>query len=131
MRYAEIQALLDAHLATVASLPELQLENTRNVGRSGQPFARATLVTTEPARVGLATRLGGLYVIDLFYPLDAGVPVAAAMADAVLAHFRSAPLHRLVAGDLVVQLEKEWRETIGRREPFYGLQVKVRWHCLV
>ena len=132
MRYAAIQSLLDAHLAQVTGLPPLQLENTRNVGKTGQAFSRATLVTNESqAASNQMTRYGGLYVVDLYYPIDTGVADANAMADAVIGHFESAPLHRLIDGALVVQLERAWREGVGRREQFYALQVKVRWHSLL
>lgn len=131
MKYAHVQALLDAHLVEMADLPELQLENTRNVGRTGKAFSRSSMVTTESTRQGSQTRLAGLYIVDLYYPLDDGKPALNAMADAVMTHFRNVPLHRLQDANVIVQLEKEWCETVGRREPFYALQVKVRWHCLL
>jgi hypothetical protein len=132
MKYSAIQSLLDTYLATVPNLPDLQLENTRNVGKSGQAFARATLLTTESVRQSnVQTRYGGLYLIDLYYPLDSGAALVGAMADSVIAHFEAAPLHRLDDDSVLVQLERSWRESVGRREPFYALQVKVRWHALI
>jgi hypothetical protein len=131
MKYSQVQSALDAHLLAVADLPELQLENTRNVGRTGVPFVRSYLRTSESTRAGLLTQLNGRYVIDLFYPMDASKDDANAMADAICAHFRNATLHRLEGDGVVVQLEKEWSETLGRKEPFYMLQVFVKWHAQV
>jgi len=131
MSYATINALLDAHLAAATGLPPLQLENTQNIGVTGQPFARATLVTTESAAVtNLRTEYGGLYVVDLYYPLNAGLPAANAMADTVIAHFKNVPQHTLSGSGVSVHLDKAWRESLGRRDQFYALQVKVRWRSL-
>lgn len=132
MKYAAIQELLDAHLSQVEGLPPLQLENTRNIGNTGQAFARATLSPTESVvETNTYTRYGGLYVIDLYFPQDGGAASANAMADSVIAHFMSAPLKRLTGDEVTVQLEKSWREAGMRREPFYALQVVVRWHALI
>ncbi|MEJ7929847.1 phage tail terminator-like protein [Ramlibacter sp. AN1015] len=132
MKYQSIQTLLDAHLAATPDLPALQLENTRNIATSGTPFARATLQTTEAVRESsMKTRHSGLYIVDLYYPQDTGVAAANAMADAVIARFDSAPLGRLSDDQVTVQLQRAWRQSIGRREPFYALQVVVRWHALI
>lgn len=132
MKYDAIQSLLDTHLATVPDLPPLQLENTRNIAQTGQPFSRATLATTEATSASnISTRFGGLYVIDLYFPQDTGVSTSNAMADAVIAHFWNVAQHRLEGDGVIVQLGRAWRESVGRREPFYALQVKVRWHALL
>lgn len=132
MKYANIHALMDAHLALVSGLPPLKTENKAYQPTTGQPWTRAVLRTTESVRESsMSTRYGGLYLIDLFYPQDTGVAAANAMADAVIAHFKAAPLGRLQDAEVTVQLQNAWRDAAGRQEPFYGVQVVVRWHALI
>ena len=132
MSFATIQSLLDTHLQTLTTLPPLQLENTRNIGKVNEPFCRATMLParTTQLSVGVNGRntLQGLYQIDLFYPQDGGTPVALAMADAVIAHLPRGLV--LSSGQTFVHIQMSWREAGGRVEPFYQLPVVVQWSCI-
>lgn len=130
MKYTEIQSLLDTHLAAVTDLPTLQTEDTGNAPAANASFSRAVLTTTQSVDASNILReFGGLYVIDLYYPINNQV-AAAPMADAVIQHFLSAPL-RLIGDEVTVQIEQAWRETLGRSNAHYGLQVLVKWHALI
>lgn len=132
MTYGTIQSLLDDQLQTVSNLPTLQLENTANVGVAGQPFARATLLPRQATQltVGIngSDSLGGLYQIDLFYPLNAGSAAANTMADAVCAVFGRGTI--LIEDDVRVVIRTASRLTAGRVEQFYSVPVVVEWLCV-
>lgn len=132
MSYQKIQSLLDTHLQTLSGLPALQLENTRNIGQTGIPFSRATLLPARAtqATVGLQGRDSrtGLYQVDLFYPLDAGISTINTMADSVIDHFPRGLA--LIDNGLRVHTLVCWRETGRRIEPFYSIPVVVEWLCI-
>jgi hypothetical protein len=132
MSYEKIQSLLDTRLQALTGLPTIQLENTRNIGQTGIPFSRATLLPARAtqATVGLQGRDSrtGLYQVDLFYPLDAGTATINAMADSVIDHFTRGLV--LIDGAINVHVLVCWRETGRRIEPFYSVPVVIEWSCI-
>lgn len=132
MSYANLQTALDTHLQTLTGLPTLQTENTRNVGRTGESFARATLLPARPtqASVGQHGRdlRRGLYQVDLFVPMDGGTASVNALADSVIEHFPRGLV--LTASDTNVAIELAYREVGQRVEQFYMLPVIVVWWSL-
>lgn len=128
--YAEIQAALDAQLATVTGLPELQRENTRlnRGGRATTPFTRATFLPGQATQLTVGqngvNRYSGLYQVDLFYPMDTGAATINAMADSVLAAF---PRATVLGDEFKVHCTIAWREAGRRDEPFYAVPVLVQW----
>lgn len=91
MSIAAAQALLDAQLQTVASLPTLQLENTRLNTNYVDSFARSTILPAQSNVLTLGfnamTEKQGLYQVDLFCSDDIGSQSAFALADLVVAAF--------------------------------------------
>lgn len=133
MSFQIIQSALDAHLQTLPGLPPLQLENTRNIGRTDESFSRATLITSRPGQLTVGRDgqdiLRGLYQIDLFVPLDTGTARVNELADSVIEHFPRSLI--LGTAPVLVHINTAWRETGGRTEPFYGAPVVVAWTCVV
>jgi hypothetical protein len=129
MSYANLQAALDNHLQTLANLPPLQLENTRNIGRTGQSFSRATLLPARPSQLSVGAQgrdlRRGLYQIDLFVPTDDGATTANVMADEVIAHFPRGLVVSLDGTSVVVEMA--YREVGQRVETFYMLPIMVVW----
>jgi len=130
MSYSIIQDLLDTQLATVASLPTLNKENTRNEPKTNVPYSRSTLLPTETT--GLSTHTDefqGLYQVDLFYPQSKGYTDAAEKADLVIAAFQRGL--ELVDGGVRLHVRMAWRETALPFQQFYNVPVMVRWSCLL
>jgi hypothetical protein len=130
MSYTTIQTLLDEQLATVAGLPTLSKENTRNEPKTNVPYSRSTLLPTESIALSTHTdEYQGLYQIDLFYPQSKGVADGAGAADAVIAAFKRG----LELGDdsLRVHVRMSWREVALPFQQFYNVPVMVRWSCLL
>lgn len=134
MIYAQIQTSLDAVLAAVAGIPAIQLENTlyNAKGRALTPFARTTLLPTQSTQrsVGVSGKntYGGLFQIDLFYPLDKGKGTPNIMADAVIAAFN----RRLITTPAGVQLviQTAWCEAGRADDQYYNLPVVVQWQSI-
>lgn len=132
--YSEIQSALDARLATVTGLPELQTENKRvnRDGKSKTPFARGTLLPNQATQLTVGKNgvntYSGLYQVDLFYPIDSGVTAANSMADAVMEKFVRGDT--LTVGGITVHITISWREAGRRDEPFYAVPVLVQWSTI-
>jgi hypothetical protein len=132
MSYKSIQNLLDTYLQTLAGLPTLQLENTRNIGQTGVPFSRATLLPARATQLTVGTTgrdlRTGLYQVDLFYPLDAGTGAVNEMADSIISLFgRGTTLSDVTA---TVHVSVAWRETGRRIDPFYCVPVVIQWSSI-
>ena len=132
MTYEAIHAALEDHATTVAGLPTLQKENTKNIAVAGRPFARTTLLPAESNAVSIGvtgiTRLHGLLQVDLFYPADKGVTAANVMADAVVLAYKRGTF--IQAGASKITIEMSWREAASIIESFYNVPVVVRWRLL-
>ena len=133
MSYATIQDLLVNHLKTLVVLPTLQEENTRNIGKTGVSFSRATMLHTRPqqASVGINGKdaFSGLFQIDLFVPIDSGTADVNTLADTVVEHFPRGLT--LTLGNVYVHIQLAWRETGSRFETFYNCPVVIQWQCIV
>lgn len=136
--YSQIQSALDAYLTTHASfadLPKLQLENTRNVGQTGVPFTRATLLParTTQATIGLNGRdaWAGLYQIDVFYPVDSGTTEINRIVDIIVDGFpRGTQLTSdpaIYTNPIHLQIQACSRDVGRRIDPFYCVPVTVQW----
>lgn len=129
MSYAKIQTLLDTRLAATTGLPTLQLENTRNIAKTGVPFTRGTLLPARSTQISLGTvgkdLFEGLYQVDIFIPQDGGTATVNALVDAVLTQFARGT--RLVNGAVTVEIMNSWREVGSRIENFYSVPVTVEW----
>jgi hypothetical protein len=127
--YTTIQTLLDSHLAELTTLPPLQLENTRNIGKTGMSFTRATLMPARSTQISLGIaghdRYDGLYQVDLFVPEDTGTTDINILVDSVLDQFLRGL--QLVDGDILVRIGNSWREAGGRVEPFYNVPITIEW----
>jgi len=133
MNYTKIQTLLDNHLKTYSGLPTLQLENTQEQYKTGKSFVRATLITSRPTRATVGVtgrdRLVGLYQIDVFTTLNAGVTQKNALVDGLVAHFPRTLV--LADGDVTLNMEMSWAETGGREQQFYSARVMIEWACIM
>lgn len=125
--YTSTQSALDGVLRGVSGLPELQLENTRidRKGRATTPFVRSTLLPREPIQLtigeGGKNIYGGLYQVDVFYPIDAGKAALNTTVDAIVSAF----YRQQLSGGVTIHLA--WSEVGRRDEPFYTVPVFVRW----
>lgn len=133
MSISTIHQVLNDHLQSMGGLPALQLENTRNVGKTGVPFCRATLITSRPSTLTVGTTgqdiLRGLYQIDLFFPQDTGVSDVNALADQIIEHF---PRGLMFSADgTALHVNTTYRETGRRVDAFYQAPVVVAWTCIV
>ena len=133
MSITAVQTALVAHLKTLTGLPPLQEENTRNIGKSGQTFTRATLLpsATRPLSVGINGRdqLSGLLQVDIFVPQDVGVAAANTLADQLVAHFGRGT--QLIEAGVTTHIQRAWRQVGGRIETFYQVPVVIQWSAIV
>jgi Bacteriophage related domain of unknown function len=85
-----IQALLDAAVEAITSLPAFQPEST-NFVKSNAGWVRGTLL---PARstpltigIGAMKTLSGIYQVDCYAPIGSGTALGRGMQDSVVAAF--------------------------------------------
>lgn len=132
MSYANIQTALNTHIQAIAGLPTLQLENTQNVGVTGVPFSRLTLLPARPTQLTVGVngkdQLQGLAQLDLFYPLNTGTATGNGMADTVIATFTRGLT--LTSAGTKIHIQLVWRETGRRIEQFYQVPVMVQWSSI-
>lgn len=133
MSITAVQTALVNKLQTLTGLPPLQAENTRNIGKAGQTFVRATLLpaATQQLSVGVNGRdqLSGLFQVDIFIPQDTGVSPANALADQIIAHFPRGTV--LTEAGVTTHVQRAWRQTGGRVETFYQVPVVIQWVAIV
>lgn len=133
MSYQKIHSLLNTRLGTLVGLPTIQLQNTRNIGQTGVPFTRGTLLPAKaiPSSVGTTGKdnLSGIFQVDLFVPQDTGTDAVNTLADSVIAHFPRGLI--LVDRTLNLHISRAYCEVGRRIEPFYMLPVIVQWTAIV
>jgi hypothetical protein len=133
MSRATIRSLINAHVASIPGLPPLQLENTPNIGQTGKPFSRLTLLPAR-SRSSSVGRNGtdlhrAIVQIDLFYPIDMSTRQADLMADIVCSHFPRGFV--LGEGDVHVHFSTPSIDAGYIFEPFYCLPVVVEWSSVL
>ena len=133
MSFTAIQGILDTQLATVATLPTLQKENTLYKPANTPAWCRTTLLpaatTVESIGVDGRERKYGLFQIDLFYINNSGTTDATSMADLIIAAFRKGTY--LTDTTYTVMVLRAYIDS-GRPYPnYYQLPVIVEWECIV
>lgn len=134
MIYEQVHDLLDTHLATLAGVPTIQTENTRNTAQLNKSFVRTTLLPAKPRAITVGvsgkTEYRGLFQIDIFTKLDAGPKAANALADAIIAHFPSATPLTDAGNTIEIFADHAWRQVSRREEPYYSLPVVIEWRTV-
>lgn len=133
MSFTAIRTLLNARLATVATLPAVQAENTLTKPANTPAWCRTTLMPTATTVESIGPqgreRKSGLLQIDLFYINNSGIDAASAMADLVVAAFGKGTY--LTDSTYTVMILRSYIDT-GRPFPNYlQLPVIVEWECYV
>jgi hypothetical protein len=130
--FTDVQTILDAQLATVSGIPALTGENERLKTSSTSSWGRTTLAPAETVQecIGVlgTDRLNGLYVIDLFYPKDAGVASGNADVDAITVAFESGTI--FTSGANKVEIFNSYpNPSVPDLENFYRKQIIVVWRA--
>lgn len=131
MIYSEVQTALDTQLQTVVGLPTFQAENTviDRKGKASTPYCRGTLLPAEAAPATLGNtgqnEYFGRYVVDLFYPLDAGKATVNAMVDLVVTKFARTII--TTTSGKQVELRAAWCEAGFQDGQYYRVPVITRW----
>jgi hypothetical protein len=133
MSRTTFRTLIESHVAAIPGLPPLQRENTPNIGKTGQPFARLTMLPARSVQssVGLyGTDLHrALVQIDLFYPINAGTGPAEAMADTICSLFPRGFI--LSQGNVHMNFGTPSIDAGYTFESFYCLPVVVEWSSVL
>lgn len=129
--FADVQTILDAQLDTVTGIPTITKENEKISTISGS-FGRAIMqpATTIAESIGVTgfDRLNGIYVVDLFYPKDAGVADPNADVDAITIAFEAGSI--FISGANQVEIFNSYPGTTAPDlEKFYRAQVIVEWRA--
>lgn len=130
-----VRSLINSHVSSIVGLPPLQLENTANVGVTGQPFSRLTLIPSATRQVSVGAHgkdmAVGLAQLDLFFPKDLGTAGPDALADIVIAAFpRGLTLFDLEK-NVYVHFKTPSLRTGYLFESFYCLPVTVEWSSVI
>lgn len=131
MSIEQIRTLLDTQLATVASLPYHQAENTRYEPKTAVPWVRSTMSPAETVRrTTFSDELNGLYLVDVFYPQGKGTTTAAEMAQAIKEAFpRGSRLGEAV--DVPLYVMGSWIEASRDLNSHYQIPLIIKWSCIV
>lgn len=130
--YADAQRILDAQLALVSGIPAITTENERIKTSTTTSFARSRFEPTEAVQecIGVrgTDRLNGIFVVDLFYPKDAGVADPNADADAITVAFEAGTI--FIDGTDQVEIFNSWSNgSLPDLEKFYRKQVIISWRA--
>lgn len=130
--FTEVQTILDTAASAVTGIPTLTNENERIKSSTVTSFGRTTLspATTIAESIGTcgADRLNGLYVIDLFYPKDAGIVDSNADVDLLTVAFESGTI--LISGLDKVEIFNSYpNPATPDLDKFYRKQVVVEWRA--
>ena len=129
--YADVQTILEARFDTLTTLPAVQTENTRRKTSTSTSFSRTMVVPgeTEIMTIGPTgqSRLNGLFIIDLFYPKDAGTTDALTDIDILIRSFETGLF--LQDGSLrTVEIYNSYPSgALPTIDNFYHRQVFVEW----
>ena len=127
--FAVVESILNTFTETLG-LPTIQLENTilKTTGKTEFTRTQVAPAITVQETIGLTgqDRLNGIYVIDLFYPRDAGTDEALATVDTVVLAFESGTV--LTDGTDNVEIWNSYpTAALPNLENFYQRQVIVEW----
>ncbi len=130
--FTEVQTILDTATAAVVGLPSITTENLPIKSSTITSFARTTIApaTTIAETIGVTgtDRLNGLYVIDMFYPKDAGVADSNADVDSLTVAFESGTI--LIDGSDQVEVFNSWpNPSTPDLDKYYRKQVIVQWRA--
>ena len=129
MTYAATRELINTHVQAIAGLPPVQLENTPNIGKTGQAFTRVTVAPLRATELtmGLTGQdlVRGVVRIDLFFPQNKGTAEAAALADTVVAAFPRGLY--LADADVLLNFGPPSVDVGAIVEPFYILPILVEY----
>ena len=131
--YADAQTILDAKLATVTGIPAITTENERIKTGTTTSFCRSYFEPTETEQecIGVlgTDRLNGLFIVDLFYPKDAGVADPNADIDAITVAFEAGTILTDLS-DNKVEIFNSWSNgSLPDLEKFYRKQVLISWRA--
>lgn len=130
--FTEVQTILDAQLALVSGIPTLTSENERLKTSTVTSWGRTTMAPAETVQecigvIGL-DRLNGLYVVDLFYPKDAGVSSGNADVDAITVAFESGTI--FISGSDQVEIFNSYpNPSVPDLDNFYRKQIVIEWRA--
>ncbi len=127
--FAIVESIFDTFVATLG-LPTIQKENTilKSTGKTEFTRTQVAPAITVQETIGLTgqDRLNGIYVIDLFYPRDAGTADALATVDTTLLAFEAGTV--LTNGTENVEVWNSYpTPALPNLENFYQRQVVVEW----
>jgi hypothetical protein len=130
--FAATQTILDTALAAVSGIPAITTENERIKTSTTTSFGRSTFAPTETVQecIGVkgTDRLNGLFIVDLFYPKDAGVADPNSDIDAITVAFEAGTI--LTSGSDQVEIFNSWpNESVPDLEKFYRKQVIISWRA--
>jgi hypothetical protein len=130
--FAAVQTILDAQLAAITTIPTITPENQRIKTSTTTSFGRSTFAPTETVQecIGVrgTDRLNGLFIVDLFYPKDAGVADPNADIDAITTAFEAGTI--FIDGTNQVEIFNSWpNESLPDLEKFYRKQVIISWRA--
>jgi hypothetical protein len=129
--YIPIRRALEAHLGTFGSIPSggIQYENALFDTPEQEIYFRTKVDFNQPVArtfgTGATSRLGGLFVIDVFGPAGVGTGTLEALADDLLNHFYSGQV--LTYNTHNVVLFVPWRESGVTGETWYFIPCFMPW----
>lgn len=130
--FAEVQTILDTATNAVSGIPSVTTENLRLKTSAIASFTRTTISPAATIAESIGTcgtdRLNGIYVIDMFYPKDAGVADPNADVDALTVAFESGTI--LIDGLDKVEIFNSYPNgSTPDLEKYYRQQVVVEWRA--
>jgi len=130
--FTEAQTILDTATNAIVGIPAVTTENERIKTGLFTAFTRTTLSPADTIAESIGVcgqdRLNGVYVIDMFYPKDAGVVDPNADIDLVTVAFESGTI--LIDGSDQVEIFNSFPNgATPDLEKFYRKQVIVMWRA--
>lgn len=127
--FSDIHNALNTQLASISGLPDIYFPNSSKEPSQGTAYLRPTLLPAISEIYTLSNENShqGLYQIDIFVPLKAGIAAANNYADIIRESFNRA---RLKTNNTIVQIQQISISQNQRIESWWSCYVEVGYFCV-